>query len=212
MVADTQHSDALDTMMQEDAKRELALAPDKLGFLRKKVVEKRDLDQSILDLEEVLKQKKIERRTMEREILPALFLEAGVPVLGLDAQGNQPACTYELKDYYHASISSEWDEGRREDAFELLEKLKLGDLIKNVIEVPFGKGENTKFKKCMAAIKKMKLPFSVKRAVHWGTLTTAVKERYEDKKPLSDEQLRKLGADVGYVVKMKAPKRERKGN
>lgn len=207
-----QRSDDLDAMMMEDVKRELKLAPDKLQYLRKKVVEKRDLDQSIAELEEQVKQKKKERWTMERLTLPTLFLEARVPMLGLEAEGNQPACTYELHDYYHANISAEWDENVREDSFELLEKLKLGDLIKNVIEIPFGRGEHSLFKKTLAVIKKLKLPYSVARKVQWNTLTSAIKERYESNppKPLSDAQLRMLGAEVGHIVKLKPPPRNKR--
>ena len=197
-------------MVQEDIKRELALAPDKLEYLRNKVIEKRDLDQEITELEELLSKKKIARRNMEREVLPTLFLEAGVPLLGLDAKGNQPACTYELKEYYYANISAEWEESRREDGFECLEKMKLGDLIKNNIEVNFGRGEDKISKKVQAALKKLKVPFTIKRKVQWNTLTSAVKEHYENDKPLTDTQIRLLGADVGYIVKLKPPKRERK--
>lgn len=207
-----QRSDDLDAMMMEDVKRELKLAPDKLQYLRKKVVEKRDLDQTINEMEEQLKDKKKERRTMERLTLPILFLEARVPLLGLEAEGNQPACTYELKDYYYANISNEWDDAVREDAFELLENLKLGDLIKNVIEVPLGRGENKIAKKVIAALKKLKVPWGISRKVQWNSLTAAVKERYESEppKPLSDTHLRMLGAEVGHIVKLKPPPRNKR--
>lgn len=198
----------LDAAMAADADTDLRKT-DRLGFLRKKVQEKLNLDFEIADIEERLKEKKEERRKMEYETLPELFMEADVTNIGLPAVGNHPAVDFELKPHYHANISSEWEEDRRQESFTQLRSLKWGDLIKNKYEVQLGLGEGALAKKVEAALRKCKVAFSKKQAVPWASLTAAVKQHYEGGKTLDDTQKRLLGATAGFIVKMKAEPKKR---
>lgn len=203
-------SDELEAMLLADASAK-ASKPDKLDFLKKHVNEKRDLDLEIEGVEERLKKLKEDRRKMEYETLPELFLEAGVPSITLAADGNRPAAVYECKPHYYANISAEWEPARREEGFALLRTKKLDALIKNKFTVQLGKGEGEKAKKLETALRKLKLPFDKSQAVPWASLTAAVREIYENKQTLSDTEMRLLGATAGYVVKLKTERKKKDG-
>lgn len=200
--------DTLDDMMLADSEA-AASKPDKLDFLKKHVIAKRELDLQIESSEEALKRLKEERRRYEFETLPELFLQANVPAITIGADGNMPAATYECKPHYYANISAEWEPERREQGFACLRAKKLDDLIKNKLTCQFGRGQGAAAKKAMAALRKLKVPFENSQAVAWNALTAAVKEIYEGGKELSDTEKRLLGATAGYVVKLKVERKQR---
>lgn len=179
---------------------------DKLEQLRRAVRRMRDTERRIEDQTEVLKATKQLKLDMEQQELPTLFMEAGVDHVGLPAEGNLPAYDARLRPYYHASISADWDPEKQQRAFAVLTRLELEDLIKNIIEVTTGRGQNALAKKVIAALRKLKVEFTVRRGVPWNSLTAAVKERYKRGEPMSDADLEALGATVGTVVKLEQRK------
>lgn len=181
---------------------------DGLRVLRDAVRRHRALELEIADLEERLKFRKQERYQQQHETLPDLFAQYGATVIGVEAEGNAPPFVAHLRDYYRAGISSEWSQEQQSAAFALLNKMKLGDLIKRVVEIRFAMEEDKEFKRLRATLAKLKIPFAVRQTVPWNTLTSYVKERYKAGRPMSDAALRTLGATVGSVVELKQQKED----
>lgn len=188
-----------EALMRSDAPR---ISEDKLEKLRDAVRRKRDLECEIADREEKQREQRARLMKMEHDELPALFMSAGVDHVGLPREGNHPAYDATLRPYYKASISSEWPEEKQLAGIAVCEKLGWGDLVKNVVTIELGRGDNRTFKKVASALRKLKVGFSVRRAVPWNSLTAAVRERYEDGEPLGDAELRALGATVGSIVRL----------
>lgn len=199
---------ALASAMSRDAKKP---SQDKLDKIRALVREARDLDKEIDGLEEMLKEKKAELLALTQKKLPDAFVENGVSRLDLAAEGNMPAYDAELRPYYHANILADWPPDQREAGFGWLESKKHGDLIKNVVtvEIPRGKGAAALSKKVTGALKKLRVPYGVEKAVPWNTLTALVRELTESGKPLGDKDREAIGATVGTVVKLKQRKEEK---
>jgi hypothetical protein len=178
---------------------------DKLDKLRQAVRAKRDLDVTITELEERLSKHKQARFELEHKTLPDMFMAARVTSLGLEREGNLPAYKASLGPYYKAVISAEWPVERQQQAFALLDKLKLGDLIKTIVEVHFGRGQRKATQQFIKAISKLvpKDTITERQGVPWATLTAAIKYHYENGGQLGDDELTTLGATVGYAVTLK---------
>jgi hypothetical protein len=197
--------ETLEAMIAEDSKRQ---APqDKLEFVRNQVREMRDLTRRINDVEELAKQLRGQRREMEMQILPDLFLETGVTHIGLAAEGNEPPYEAKIQDHYHANIAVDWPQDKRDAALTWLKKNKLKDIIKTVIVIEIGLGESVLTARVLSVLKELKVKYTAQQTVPWNTLTAAVKEMYRDGKVLSDTVLNMLGAHVGKIVRLK-PKKE----
>jgi hypothetical protein len=153
------------------------------------------------------KQLRGQRREMEYQILPDLFMQTGVTHIGLAAEGNEPPYEAKMQDHYHAVINVDWPEERRVEALKWVEKNKLGDLIKTVITIELGRGQSKLTTKVLTALRTLKVPFTKQQNVPWNTLTAAIREMYRDGRTLSDTELNMIGASVGKIVKLK-PKKE----
>jgi len=181
---------------------------DKLEFVRDQVRHMRDLERRIEDVEALGKELRGQRRHMETETLPDLFMELGINNLGLEAEGNMPAYDARLQDHYHANIRSDWPDGQQQEALEWLRDHGLGDIIKTVITIELGLGSGSLLDKVENFLNKLKIPYQRQQSVPWNTLTMMVKDRYRNGKPLGTKDLRVLGATVGHIVKLK-PKKEK---
>lgn len=181
---------------------------DKLDKLRDAVRTKRDLDLQITALETTLSERKQDRFKLEHETLPEMFINARVTKLTIEAEGNLPNYTAALAPYYKAVISAEWPEQKQQAAFALLDKLNLGDLIKTIVEVQFGRDERAATKKFLKALAKLVSEEQIKtrQGVPWATLTAAIRYHYESGQQLSDAELATLGATVGMAVTLKEDK------
>jgi hypothetical protein len=187
----------------KNAKPKVATA-DQLAAIRDKMREARDLKVVINNLEEQIKEKKLDQNTIEHETLPEMFTKAGIDNLGLPAEGNLPAYDAKLKPYYHANIAAEWPPEKRQEAFDYLIKNKHGDLIKTAVTILLGRGDHALLVKIKKLLKPLKLDVTVDLSVPWNTLTAFVKEQIEDKKVILKLDL--LGAQVGQVVSLKQRK------
>lgn len=176
---------------------------DKLEQVRDLVRRARDLEREMENLEE--RQKELGREYFEvrTQKLPALFAELNMLAFTLDADGNEPAYEAKLETMISASIPEE----KRPEAFKWLEKHKHGDLIKNTFSVLFGMGDNKKAKKLAAFLKKNKMEYDAKAAVHPSTLKAFVREQIEKGRAVP---LDLLGAFIQQTVNVKQKKEKRR--
>lgn len=188
--------------MEEDASR--PVAEDKLAAIRRRVAELREAELEAARLKESLTAQNILINDLLWSKLPQIMDEAGVPNIGIAADGNKPPYEVRVDDHYKANIPEE----HAPAAFAYLEKTKHDDLIKTTYTVSFGLREGGAARKFETALFKMGVPFSKKQGVPWNTLTAWFKVE-QRKKPLSAKTMEILGASVGRVasvVKLKEKK------
>lgn len=115
---------------------------------------------------------------IRRVDLPEAMKSAGLKACTLD-------CGHVLKldDFVTANITEE----NAPKAHAWLRKNKCGSLIKHAFKFAFGMGEDKKAKAALAFLRKSKIPFEQKEAVHKNTLTAFVKERLKEGKALPPE-------------------------
>jgi hypothetical protein len=175
--------------------------PGQLKRITDKLKEARDLRLEIASDAEQTKIKQGNLVTLERKTLPDLFNSAGITNLGLEPEGNMPGYEAKREAYVHASIAASWPDEKRQAAFDYLTKHGGGDLIKMEISVMLPMKSTKQQKEVIAALKKLKVPYEVSRAVPWGSLTAFVREMITRKKVMPPLDV--LGADVGEMVVMK---------
>lgn len=175
-----------------------------LSHLRSRLSYGRDLELVIESLADQLAEESAKLSDLKTRELPDLFEKLGIDSLGLDASDNLPGYDTKLKPYYSATLPKE-GEGR-EEALALLKTYKAEDLSKTKVEVQFGRGDQKLTKMLTTFLRKSKIPFDSKTGVHSSTLTAWVREKFTNKEPLSQSELKTLGATVGKVVEMKRRK------
>lgn len=174
-----------------------------MGALVQGAVKMSELEVEITRLEEELKARKAERHTLSQKTLPDLFDRVMTDRIGIpDAWADLV-----VQPRYYANIASDWPEDQRERAFDALERADGGDLIKIEVSVAFGKDRINDARALVGAIKKWpklgSAEVSMKKSVHWASLTAFVKSQTEAKValPLAD-----LGATVGRECVIKKRK------
>lgn len=161
----------------------------------------------IAGLEEELKRVKLRYNERTGKVIPDMMTEAGVTGIDLDAAGNLPAVRVELKPYYSANIAASWEPARRDAAFQALEGLGEGDLIKTTVVIAFPREARKDAQDLVDGLKKMNInaAIAVDERVSSQTLTAWVKERSQRNMPLPPLDV--IGASIGRVAVVK----ERKG-
>lgn len=177
---------------------------DKLTELRKRVVEARELEATIDNLEEMVKQHKATLNTLLHKDLPDLFNEIGIDEIAVPAQGNWPSFRATCAPYYAAGIPVKWDNARRSEAFEYLTENGAGDLIKTELGVKFRREDRDEALRIAGKLQSEGLEPEMKEAVHQATLTAWLCEQVELNGWVPD--LEKIGGTVGRVVKLKDKK------
>ena len=196
-----QPSPALAAAMQ---KASTAVPEDRLDALRDMARQLRDKEREITDLDERLKATKVEAAEIRTKKLVDLMAEVGVDKVGLPAEGNYPACDAELKPYYHAVISADWEPEKRQAAFAWLDGAGHGDLIKTAITILLPRDDRAMALSIQHYLEQCNVAHTVQLDVPWNTLTAFVREQVE--KYHRTPPLETLGATVGQVVKLKARK------
>ena len=196
-----QPSPALAAAMQ---KASTAVPEDRLDALRDVARRLRDKKREVTDLDERLSEAKAEVRAIESKELVDLMAEVGVDRVGLPAEGNYPACDAELKPYYHAVISADWEPEKRQAAFAWLDGAGHGDLIKTAITVLIPRDDRAVALSIQHYLEQCGVQHTVQLDVPWNTLTAFVREQVE--KYHRTPPLETLGATVGRVVKIKPRK------
>lgn len=171
-----------------------------LARLRKASQEMVDLDLRKKQLEEELKAVNIRLWDVQTRELPDLFAEVGVDNVGLPSAGVDVA----ILPYAHANIKADLPDEERESAFDYLASIGGGGLVRNEVTLVFARGEEDLLQEWLEKVRNLNLSFdppdvTVKRAVHWGTLTAFVKEQVGKGTVLD---LKKLGATVGSIAKI----------
>jgi hypothetical protein len=180
------------------------LPEDKLDALRDMARQLRDKEKEIADLDERIKATKAEAAEIRTKKLVDLMAEVGVDRVGLPAEGNYPACDAELRPYYHAVISADWEPERRQAAFAWLDSAGHGDLIKTAITILIPRDDRAMAKSIELYLEQTGVQHTVLLDVPWNTLTAFVREQVE--KYHRTPPLETLGATVGQLVKLKARK------
>tara|TARA_R100000697_G_scaffold91992_2_gene103738 strand:+ start:34 stop:597 length:564 start_codon:yes stop_codon:yes gene_type:complete len=127
-------------------------------------------EDQIAELEEKIKSKKEQADKISSEIIPNLLAEQGLSSLKL-ADGSSISV---VKTY---SCSVKKDE--LESAHQWLRENGLGDVIKNVVSVSFGKGEDNKAEQLLNLAEQEGYEPEQKQAVHSSTLKALFRERIE---------------------------------
>lgn len=185
-----------------DAK--MPVPKDKLDRARNMARQQRDLKRELTDAEAKVSSLKARIGDISRRELPDLLEEVGLKALSLEGDGDMPDYDLELQPFYHANIAADWEDERKQAAFDWLDENDHGDLIKAVVTVELARGENDARKRLEETLHELGMEFRSELTVPWNTLTAFVKEQIENGEALP---LELLGATVGKVVKMKERKK-----
>jgi len=179
------------------------LSPDKLEVVRDAVRVLRDKEREIADLEERLKQLRNEVNLIRRRDLPELFFQAHVDHIGLPAEGNRPPVDAVMNKEYKASIPVNWPPEKRQNAFEVMDDLGIGNLQKITFTVIFESGRRMQADLFSNYLATHDYSYSVKRDVHHASLTAALRELCEQGHVPNVEQLEAIGGYIGTSVDLK---------
>lgn len=159
------------------------------------------IEEQIEALEAQITLKKAEHKKIAEYELPEMLNFVGLPSITLS-----DGSTITVKENIHASITDE----NREAAHTWLRQNGYEDLIKNVVSVSFGKGEDKDALLLVHNINVMAdqgaLKFGTvdqKEAVHASTLRAFVKERLKTGEPLPVETFKLF---IGQVCEIRKPK------
>lgn len=133
------------------------------------------LEAEAADFDEKAKAKREEAMAIATKALPDAMEAAKTKGFTL-ADGRELA----IKDIFAAGITEE----NKPECLSWLRSVKLGDIIKDTINVPLEKGSKKQLKEIIKLLKKLKVPFEQKETVHNGTLTKVLRERAEASKPI----------------------------
>lgn len=185
-----------------------------------------EADAEVARLERELESAKEKKNTLAHKEIPDLFTQMGIDGFGLPDVGEFGADII-LSPYFKASIPADWPDEKKKEAFDHLEEIGGGDLIKVEVKFLLGKGENglardlANLVDMWACNNGITVPAPIiGQGVPWNSLTSFVKERYGRER--SDEfiaavqqseeegipapvsmDVTKLNATIGQVVKVK---------
>ena len=146
-----------------------------LKQLSEQVVKLRTLEDKYAAKEEELKKIKKDMDVLSGEVIPTMMTEMNVAKFSLE-----DGAGVEVKPVDGASIPKE----REEEAFDWLRKNGLGDLIKNMVTVSFGRNEDNKAADFAVLAQGQGYQPSQKLKVEPMTLKALVRERLESGKEL----------------------------
>ena len=105
-------------------------------------------EHEVAELEAALEEAKEKLKQLKHHTVPDKMLELGLDNFGLPDQNVDVV----LKPYYRASISSNWEEDKRNAAFNYLTELGGEDLIKYTVTYAFDKQQSQLAKALMAMV------------------------------------------------------------
>lgn len=155
----------------EDAATELTQVGDKdLKAVADLVRQQLVLERRIEDLEDELKRTQQNLAKISQEILPEALAEHGLSELKME-DGSKIT----VSQFIQAHISKE----KQDEAFGWLREHDFDDLIKNVVSLEFGKGEDDHARDVMETLTNRGYWPQNKQSVHPSTLKAFVKEQVE---------------------------------
>lgn len=222
-------TDLFESLAQEAADLSSAPSDEQVARLRRKCEELVAQTQYVADLEKTLEEAKEKKNALAHKELPEIFDLLGVDQFGLPSAG-EFGVDLTLSPYFKASIPADWEDEKKEAAFDHLEEIGGGDIIKTEVKFSLGRGETDKAR-AIAAFVEENFPdeaptASITMGVPWNSLTSFVKERHnregspefersQQEKSVRGEKLETymdlsvLNAVAGQVVKIK-PRKEKK--
>lgn len=153
------------------------------------------------------------RRKLSQQELPALFDEVGTDRIGLP----DSELDVVVEPYFYANISSSWEEEKRTAAFDHLESLGAGALVRYAVTVSFDRDEIALARDFIAHVQRWNSlgnrTIETKRAVPWNSLTAWLREYITNPPAINAAPvaLDLLGATVGRVCKIVKRAGKRKG-
>lgn len=222
-----------DELAREAADVSSAPSDEQIAKLRVKALELVSAEEEVSRLERDLEAAKQRKNALAHKELPEIFNDLGVDNFGL-ADAGEFGVDLQLSPYYKASIQADWDEDKKERAFDHLEEIGGGDLVKTEVKFVLGRGQIELARTIVACIRTLAEAMeaegcgdipqaSISKGVPWNSLTSFVKERTAleqtpdflvlleqaaeaDEPPPPTMNLEVLNATVGQVVKIKARK------
>lgn len=171
------------------------------------------LDASIAEAEASLEKMIADRTRLSMQVLPELLDTFGTDTVGLPDLG----CDVVVEDFYRASIKVTDTPEFRDAAFAHLVELGGESLIKATLTVSFGKEDYPVAEKLLRLVneylRKIDMadtPSSLDMSVHWGLLTSFVRDWWETNRgvettegsntPVMQPSL--LGATIGRIARV----------
>tara|TARA_R100001129_G_scaffold186554_1_gene178835 strand:+ start:2103 stop:2642 length:540 start_codon:yes stop_codon:yes gene_type:complete len=130
-----------------------------------------ETQKEVANMEEQLKKLKETERNLSEQSIPNLMREAGIKELKLD-----DGTAISVKPYYSASISK----AKEKEAFEWMRQNGFGDLIKNKVELQFGKAEDELANQLVEELKSKGHNVSQKMKIEPMTLKAFIREQIEE--------------------------------
>jgi hypothetical protein len=152
---------------------------DKLDAVKSDLREVRDLLIEKQNTEEHLTELNKSINDKIRNSLPTIFQETGITSLTLEPTGNLPAYSAKLDTEVKAGITREFTPEQRQDAMDWLVANGADSLIKSVITITLDRNEYDKALKLVKEFKAKGLDVSLDTTVHWATLSSWLRERFE---------------------------------
>lgn len=184
--------DMLEDLFDEAAALESA-DTNRIKTLSDVVRQLQKLDDQIKDAEQFLKSIKSQRHKIVTEIAPDLMDEMSIEKVQVDG------VTVTKRTMVHASIPV----ANREEAFTWLRDRNLDDIIKNDVNVTFGRGQDNVAGDFMEEMRRNGLDPRLKTHIHAQTLKAFIKERITEGKEID---LDLFGAFVSPIVEIKRTK------
>lgn len=223
--------DIFDEIAEEAADLSSAPSDAQIASLREKAKELVVADNEVERLTAELETAKKKKLALEQKELPEIFNLLDVDSFGLPDAG-EFGVDLLLVPYFKASIPADWEEDLKERAFDHLEALGGGDIVRTDVKFSLSRGQ-LKLASAIATYVKENAQHildsveldegetvgevpdaSITKGVPWNSLTSFVKERNktEVNAAKSGEKLETymdvslLNATVGQIVKIKARK------
>jgi hypothetical protein len=162
--------------------------------------ELRDQTRLACDLEERLKTVNERIHAIEFSELVDTMHELDCTAFTIPADGNAPALEFDLSTYYRASIAKDWEEPRREAAFDAVPD----ELVKITVKAEFAKGEANYARALADELVTAGYTIVVEKGVHHSTLKAWLKEQFETGGDIPD--LETIGAFIASKVNVKEVK------
>ena len=149
---------------------------------------------TVAELEAKLRQAKKDLYKMSDEELPNMLAEMGVSSFKL-----QDGSQVDIKKTYGASIPVD----KREEAYSWLRQNGFGDMVKNIVSVNFGMGEDQQASDFKSKVEEQGLSPKQQESIPYNTLRAWVKEQTEEGRPFPMEL---FGAYIGQRAVVKGAK------
>jgi hypothetical protein len=215
-------------LFAEDATPPLEFAPNQTptdGALRQIATASRQLaiaDARLKRAEALCDAIRARRTQLAMKTLPDLFDTAQTDRAGLPEMN----CDVVVENYYHAAIKADWPTDDRARAFDHLEALDAGSLVRATLSVDFDKADLPIAKRLREIVNdflhtaRIATPATLDLAVNWRTLTSWVRDYVETPRdphatPTNAPKFQPevIGATIGRICKIvpRKPPRQSRG-